>query len=144
MLARTLDWDQIRDPRHMRLAVSASGVENAETRYFTNTDPSIVFGPEHVLASGSLPPGFPATQADGGSWWDGGLTDNTPIKPVIDALTGDEPENLPIYVIDVNDADAPVPTSMSDVMSRMLEIMIHNNLAGDRRPRRATPGSSGS
>ena len=87
-----LDWEQVRDPKHMRVFVSASGVETGETRYFSNTDPKHPFGSEHVLASGSFPPGFPWTMVDHRAYWDGGLTDNTPLKPVIDHLEGDEPE----------------------------------------------------
>ena len=30
-------------------------------------------GPAHVMASGSLPPGFPATEVDGEFYWDGGI-----------------------------------------------------------------------
>ena len=137
MLARTLNWNQIRDPRHMRVIVSASGVADAATAYFSNMDPDTWFGPEHVLASGSLPPGFPATVIDGKAWWDGGLTDNTPLKPVIEALTGSEPATLPIYMIDVHDANASPPARMADVLPRMFEILLHNNLAGDSRTARS-------
>lgn len=65
-----LDWDQVRDSEHMRLFVSASGVENGETAYFNNLPPEKLpgpeyppgpFGVEHVLASGSFPFGFPWT-----------------------------------------------------------------------------------
>ena len=45
------------------------------------------FGVEHVLASGSFPGGFPWTVIDGRSYWDGGVTDNTPLHPVIINLT---------------------------------------------------------
>ena len=30
------------------------------------------------MASGSLPPGFPATEIQGEHYWDGGLVSNTP------------------------------------------------------------------
>src|SRR6266568_3678697 len=79
-----LDWDQIRDPGHMRLTVSASGVEDGGTTYFSNLDPAVPLGPEHVMASGSFPGGFPWTRIKDRDYWDGGLTDNTPLKPVID------------------------------------------------------------
>ena len=64
-----LDWDQVRDSEHMRLSVSASGVENGEVTYFSNLPPkklppgpeysAVHFGVEHVQASGSFPAGFP-------------------------------------------------------------------------------------
>lgn len=67
-----LDWDQVRDPEHMRLIVSASGVENGETAYFSNLDPDGPFRVEHVLASGSFPIGFPWTLVRHRAYWDGG------------------------------------------------------------------------
>jgi NTE family protein len=54
-----LDWDQVRDPEHMRLIVSASGVEDGGTAYFSNLDPAAPLGPEHVVAGGSFPGGIP-------------------------------------------------------------------------------------
>jgi NTE family protein len=62
----------------MRVIVSASGVETGETAYFTNFDRA-PFSIEHVLASGSLPPGFSWTIVNDRAYWDGGLTDNTPL-----------------------------------------------------------------
>jgi predicted acylesterase/phospholipase RssA len=129
-LEELLDWQQVRDPEHMRLIVSASGVETGETAYFTNFGPE-PFGIEHVLASGSLPPGFPWTIVDGRAYWDGGLTDNTPLKPVIDALRGDEPESMPIFTIDVFSNSAPLPTNMYEVSLRMGELLLQNNLKAD-------------
>jgi len=59
-----LDWDQIRDPEHMRLIVSASGVEDGGTAYFSNLNPDQPLRPEHVLASGSFP-GIPVDAGRG-------------------------------------------------------------------------------
>ncbi len=130
-LEEFLDWDQIRDPGHMRLIVSASGVEDGGTMYFSNLDPAVPLGPEHVLASGSFPGGFPWTVARDRAFWDGGLTDNTPLKPVIDNLHGDEPETMPIIVIDVFSSAAPQPANMQEVVSRMFEMFLQNKLKAD-------------
>ena len=125
-----LDWEQVRDSEHMRVIVSASGVETGETAYFTNFDRE-PFRIEHVLASGSLPPGFPWTIVNDRAYWDGGLTDNTPLKPVIDNLHGDEPESMPIFTIDVFSSSAPLPTNMHQVVLRMFELLLQNNLKAD-------------
>jgi NTE family protein len=126
-----LDWDQIRDPGHMRLIVSASGVEDGGTAYFSNLDPNLPLRPEHVLASGSFPGGFPWTVVRDRAYWDGGLTDNTPLKPVIDNLHGDEPETMPIIMIDVFSSSAPQPANMQEVVSRMFEMFLQNKLKAD-------------
>ncbi len=131
-----LDWDQVRDPDHMRLFVSASGVEDAETAYFSNLDPNQPFQPEHVLASASIPPGFPWTLVRHRAYWDGGLTDNPPLKPVIESLRGDEPETMPIFMIDVHSSSAPQPANMQEVLLRMSEILLHNNLKSDSQTAR--------
>jgi NTE family protein len=126
-----LDWDQIRDPGHMRLTVSASGVEDGGTTYFSNLDPNVPLGPEHVMASGSFPGGFPWTRIKGRDYWDGGLTDNTPLKPVIDNLQGNEPDTMPIIMIDVFSSSAPPPANMNEVVLRMFELFLQNKLKAD-------------
>lgn len=126
-----LDWDQIRDPEHMRLIVSASGVEDGGTAYFGNLDPAVPLGPEHVVASGSFPGGFPWTRIGDRAYWDGGLTDNTPLKPVIDNLQGNEPDTMPIIMIDVFSSSAPQPANMNEVVLRMFELFLQNKLKAD-------------
>ena len=136
-----VDWDQVRDPGHMRLTVSASGVEDGTVAYFTNIpadklppEPEyqpVRFGIEHVLASCSFPGGFPWTTIRDRAYWDGGLTDNTPLKPILDNLTEDEAASMPIYMIDVNVAAAPRPGSLYGVSQRMLELLVSNRLQSD-------------
>jgi len=136
-----LDWDQVRDPEHMRLIVSASGVENGQVAYFSNLPAdklppgaeysAVRFGPEHVQASGSFPLGFPWTLVRNRAYWDGGLIDNTPLKPVIDNLRGDEPETMPIFTIDVNTSSAPLPANPYEAAFRMLEMFAQNRLKAD-------------
>ena len=130
-LGYLLDWDQIRDPEHMLLIVSASGVEDGGTEYFGNLDPSVPLGPEHMLASGSFPGGFDWTRIGDRDYWDGGLTDNTPLKPVIDNLQGNEPETMPIIMIDVFSSSAPQPANMNEVVLRMFELFLQNKLKAD-------------
>jgi predicted acylesterase/phospholipase RssA len=128
-----LDWDQVRDPKHMRLIVSASGVETGETAYFSNLDPHMPFGIEHVLASGSLPIAFPWTMVNHRAYWDGGLTDNTPLKPVIDNLDleAHEPETVPIFMINVWTSSAPPPTNVLEATLRVGELLMQNRLKAD-------------
>jgi NTE family protein len=137
-----LDWDQVRDWEHMRLFVSASDVENGKTTYFSNLPPeklprrpeypAVLFAVEHVLASGSFPGGFPWTVIGDRFYWDGGLTDNTPLHPVIDNLTKAEAGTMPIYVIDVNTGYEPAkPANLLEVELRGFEMLLQNNLEND-------------
>ena len=143
-LSETLErlaWDQVRDWQHMRLFVSASDVDTGKTTYFGNLPkgklppgpeyPAVTFGVEHVLASGSFPGGFPWTEIGDRRYWDGGLTDNTPLHPVIDNLTKAEAATMPIYVIDVNTGAGPEPANLLEVELRSFEMLLQNNLETD-------------
>ena len=66
----------------MRLTVGATDIENGNFRYFDSAQMRI--GPEHILASGALPPAFPAVEIDGRWYWDGGLVSNTPLEHILD------------------------------------------------------------
>jgi NTE family protein len=58
-------------------------VRTGNFTYFDSTTHHIT--PAHVIASGSLPPGFPATEIEGECYWDGGLVSNTPLQWVLDS-----------------------------------------------------------
>src|SRR6201991_4905327 len=81
-LERLVDFDRINAGR-MRFSVGAVNVGTGNFAYFDTTTDRI--RPEHVIASGSLPPGFPATEIDGEYYWDGGLVSNTPLQWVLDS-----------------------------------------------------------
>lgn len=81
-LERLVDFDRI-NSREMRLVVGAVNVRSGNFAYFDNDTQRI--GPEHIMASGSLPPGFPATEIEGEQYWDGGLVSNTPLEWVLDS-----------------------------------------------------------
>ncbi len=80
-LERLVDFDLIgRGPT--RLSVGAVNVRTGNFVYFDSATHRIA--PEHVIASGSLPPGFPSTEIEGEHYWDGGLVSNTPLQWVLD------------------------------------------------------------
>jgi NTE family protein len=134
-LAEVCDFDQLNDPLHMRLAVTATNVQSGDqvsfanfvanpdaVHYVTPRISKVVLTPDHILASGSLPPGFPMTVIEGVPYWDGGLFDNTPIEPLLDLLTADELENLPIFIVNLFATHSDPPTTLREVQERMLEI----------------------
>ena len=85
--------------------------------YFDTT--THVIRPEHVLASGALPPGFPAIEIDGEHYWDGGLVSNTPLQWVLQY--GPRQDTL-AFQIDLWSARGAFPDNMIEVATRQKEI----------------------
>ena len=81
-LERYVDFDRINSARDMRLSVGAVNVRTAQFSYFDSE--KITIRPEHVMASGALPPAFPPIEIDGERYWDGGLFSNTPLQYMVD------------------------------------------------------------
>jgi NTE family protein len=80
-LERLVDFDLL-NASLMRFSVGTVNVRTGNFAYFDSTQCHI--RPEHVIASGSLPPGFPPTEIEGEYYWDGGLVSNTPLQWVLD------------------------------------------------------------
>ena len=101
----------------IRLTVGAVNARNGEMRYFDSRDESL--GVDHVLASGALPPAFPAVRIDGDPYWDGGIYSNTPIEAVLD----DKPrKNSLIFTVHMWNPEGPEPESLWQVMGRQKDI----------------------
>ena len=77
----------------VKLAVTATDIASGEVVSFSNTDASKPLTLEHVIASGSLPPGFPPTVIENRAYWDGGLFSNTPLSALFDLASGDDPRS---------------------------------------------------
>ena len=101
-----------------RLSVGAVNVETGNMTWFDSTDRAI--GPEHIMASGALPPGFPPVEIDGAMYWDGGLVSNTPLHYVLDeAATG---VDTCLFQIDLFNARGAVPATVWDAETRIKDI----------------------
>ncbi|HXQ53510.1 MAG TPA: patatin-like phospholipase family protein [Stellaceae bacterium] len=116
-LERLVDFDRV-NSEGMRLSVGAVNVRTGNFVYFDTTTHRI--GPEHVIASGSLPPGFPATEIDGEHYWDGGLVSNTPLQWVLQY--GPRRDTL-AFQVDLWSAHGDFPESMAEVLTRQKEIV---------------------
>jgi NTE family protein len=75
--------------------------------------------PEHIMASGALPEGFPPIEIDGEWYWDGGLVSNTPLQYVIDAQSH---QDLCIFQVDLFSAEGQFPENLADVAQRLKDI----------------------
>ena len=115
-LMRLVDWDYL-NSKGPRLTVGAVDVE---TGNFTNFDSrEMRLGVDHIMASGALPPGFPAVEIDGRHYWDGGLVSNSPLQAVL-AAPNQRP--LCIYQVDLYQSRDGLPRNMSQVEQREREI----------------------
>ena len=120
-LERLVDFDMINDLK-TRLSVGAVSVTTGNFKYFDNFEFRKLgkkIGPEHIMASGALPPGFPSIVIDGEHFWDGGIATNTPLDFVLDAeITRD----LLIFQVDLFSARGPLPGSMLEAAEREKDI----------------------
>ena len=89
--------------------------------------------PSHVLASGSLPPAFPATTIDANDFWDGGIIDNTPLGDAIDAFSGSDDVDRILIVMNLFRKERAAPKNMIDVNDRLAELRYGNRLRQDRQ-----------
>jgi NTE family protein len=115
-LERLVDFDRI-NSGETRLSVGAVNARSGNFVYFDTTTHTI--GPDHVIASGSLPPGFPATEIEGEYYWDGGLISNTPLQWVVDY--GPRQDTL-AFQVDLWSALGELPRNLAEVATRQKEI----------------------
>jgi NTE family protein len=120
-LERLVDFDRINDLK-CRLSVGAVGVTSGNFRYFDNVEFNRLgkrIGPEHIMASGALPPGFPSIVIEGEHYWDGGIASNTPLDYVLDAETAND---LLIFQVDLFSARGPLPETLLEAAEREKDI----------------------
>jgi len=117
------------------LVVTAVEVVTGALRPFANRPigkvPATRIEPRHVLASGSLPPGFPWTEIDGMPYWDGGLVDNTPLGLAIDAFSTDANVDCMLVVMNLYPLRARLPRNLAGVEDRMHELSFGNRMRQD-------------
>ena len=115
-LERLVDFDRI-NSREIRFSIGAVNVGTGNFAYFDNAE--IKIRPEHVLASGALPPGFPSVEIDGEHYWDGGLVSNTPLHYVIEYYPR---RSHLIFQVDLFPARGPLPGNLNEVTERDKDI----------------------
>ncbi len=116
-LLELVDFDLLNEGK-MRFSVGAVEVATGNLRYFDSTNETII--PEHIMASGALPPGFPPVEIEGTLYWDGGIVSNTPLQYVLD---GSIPRtDMCIFQLDLFSARGTVPETLFDVTTREKEI----------------------
>jgi NTE family protein len=120
-LERLVDFDRINDC-NIRLSIGAVGVTSGNFKYFDNFEFKKLgkkIGPEHVMASGALPPGFPSVVIEGEHYWDGGIASNTPLDFVLDEGVH---RDLLIFQVDLFSARGLLPESLLEAAEREKDI----------------------
>jgi NTE family protein len=107
-----------------RLTVGAAHVRTSQMRYFDSRDTKLDV--KHIMASGALPPAFPAVRIDGELYWDGGILSNTPAEAIFD----DNPRrNSLIFAVHMWNPVGLEPVTMGDVAHRQLDIQYSSRVA---------------
>jgi NTE family protein len=107
-----------------RLTVGAAHVRTSQMRYFDSRDGELTV--KHIMASGALPPAFPAIRIDGELYWDGGILSNTPTEAVFD----DNPRrDSLIFAVNMWNPLGPEPTTMAEVLNRHKDIQYSSRIA---------------
>jgi NTE family protein len=112
-----VDFSMINE-RSTRFSVGAVNVLTGNFVYFDNTVEQI--GPEHVMASGALPPALPMVKIGTDHYWDGGIVSNTPLQHLLDQ---DDNLNTLVFQVDLFSARGVLPRDIQDVMARQKDIM---------------------
>ncbi|KRA14668.1 MULTISPECIES: patatin-like phospholipase family protein [unclassified Lysobacter] len=115
-LERMVDFDRLNDGG-IRVSVGAVNVRTGNLEYFDNTQMRL--DARHILASGALPPAFPAVEIDGEYYWDGGLVSNTPLSQV---LASEPRRDTLVFQVDLWSAQGELPQTLLDVAERQKEI----------------------
>ena len=112
-----INWDILNSDSH-RLSVGAVNVRTGNYKYFDTALERL--GPEHIMASGALPPAFPAMRIGSEFYWDGGIVSNTPLQYLLELH---KLHQALVFQVDLFNARGDMPKTMPEVMSRQKDIM---------------------
>jgi NTE family protein len=116
-LLELVDFDRI-NSKEIRFAVGAVNVLSGNFIYFDNAHDEII--PEHIMASGALPPALPMVKVGTDHFWDGGIVSNTPLQHLLDQ---EDSQNSLVFQVDLFSARGVLPRDIQDVMARHKDIM---------------------
>jgi predicted acylesterase/phospholipase RssA len=129
-LDRYVDFPRIARAE-VKLVVTATDIESGEIVEFDNSNPANPITMDHLIASGSLPPSYPAKKIGERSYWDGGLFDNTPLSALLKQISVSDAATTRIVVVNLFPNRGPIPKTLLDVWDRMTEVQFSNKTAKD-------------
>jgi NTE family protein len=112
-----IDFGHLNSSAAPRLSISAVNVTSGELCHFDSRQMDITA--DHIRASGSLPPGFPAVRIDGELYWDGGLYSNTPLEAVLAELPHGD---TLCFMVDLWSPAGAAPMSFEEVRTRQKDV----------------------
>ena len=116
-LEQLVDFDLL-NAGYPRLSVGAANIRKGNSVYFDTRERRI--GPEHIMASAALPPGFPPVQIDGEAYWDGGVVSNTPLQYLLDVQRD---ASMLVFQVDLFSARGTLPHNLPGVYERHKDIL---------------------
>jgi len=129
LITKYVDFSRLKNSP-VRLLLAAVNVQTAELEIFDSFVDDLTV--DHIMASGSLPPGFPWAVVDGKAYWDGGIVSNSPLDLLIDRCG---PDGKRVFVVDLFGGNKPLPSNMMEVMTRRDEIVYTERVRSDLRYR---------
>jgi NTE family protein len=107
-----------------RLTVGAAHVRTSMMHYFDSREMELT--PSHVMASGALPPAFPAVRIDGELYWDGGILSNTPAECIFE----DNPRrNSLIFAVHLWHPTGDEPDTIWQILHRQKDIQYSSRIS---------------
>lgn len=116
-LEQLIDFDLL-NSGSIRLSVGAANIRKGNSVYFDTRDREL--GPQHIMASAALPPGFPPVEIDGEHYWDGGVVSNTPLQYLLDTRLE---SSMLVFQVDLFSAIGVLPRNLLDVYERHKDIL---------------------
>jgi len=118
-LEQMIDFDLL-NAGAVRFSIGAANIRKGNSVYFDSADKGRRIGPEHIMASAALPPGFPPVEIEGEHYWDGGVLSNTPLEYLLDAHRDDP---MLVFQVDLFSARGTMPRNLLDVYERHKDIL---------------------
>jgi NTE family protein len=107
-----------------RLTVGAAHVRTSAMRYFDSRETKITVN--HVMASGALPPAFPAVRIEGELYWDGGILSNTPTEVIFEE---NPRRNSLIFAVHMWNPIGAEPETVWEVLHRHKDIQYSSRVS---------------
>jgi NTE family protein len=123
LLAAHVDFERIRSDCRIKLFVAATKVATGKLKLFSTRELTL----EALLASACIPSLNHAVEIDGEAYWDGGLTANPPLRPLLY-----ECEARDILVVLLHPLHRPdTPATADEITHRLSEISFGSALSGE-------------